>query len=153
MNRYTSPVDPAARKPSKFYHITDNVLSTSLSKIGKSSGGDFQGILMSPDWVTDERLDPTLATEDHPNGQWVPNSRLPGQIMPEELSKIAIDNKKLLTAGLVFIWVEKQHIARVIEAMEKISFFYVENLCWVQQRSDNSILRQDSVRERSLLYD
>ena len=102
------------------------------------------GILMSPEWVTDERLDPSLADEDHPNGKWVPNTREPGQITPEDLVRLNVDHKKAMPAGLVFIWVEKQHIARVIEAMEKVNFFYVENLCWVQQRSNNSIVGEDS---------
>lgn len=124
-------MDPSLRRTSEFYHKTVDVLKLSLTKIGAKSGGDFQGIYMSPNWVTDERLEPSLATKEHPNGQWVPNKRLPGQITPEDLSSLNIDHSKLVTAGMIFMWVEKQHIARVIYAMEKINFYYVENLCWV----------------------
>lgn len=33
--------------------------------------------------------------------------------------------------GLVFIWVEKEHICDIIKTFEAQDFFYVENVCYV----------------------
>lgn len=45
------------------------------------------------------------------------------------------DNFKISTQvmkdGLVFIWVEKEYISRLIKCFEAQDFFYVENLCYV----------------------
>ena len=57
------------------------MLTTSLDTVAKKSGGDFQGILMSPNWVTDERLDLSLANKQFPNGTYV---------KPTELRTIAL---------------------------------------------------------------
>ncbi len=57
------------------------------------------GILMNPDWVTDERLDPSLADAEHPNGKWVPNARRPGQITPEDLPRLAVQHPVDMSAG------------------------------------------------------
>lgn len=33
--------------------------------------------------------------------------------------------------GLVFIWVEKEIISKIIQVFENLGFFYVENVAWV----------------------
>lgn len=33
--------------------------------------------------------------------------------------------------GLVFIWVEKEYISKIIKCFEAQDFFYVENMCYV----------------------
>ena len=33
--------------------------------------------------------------------------------------------------GLVFIWVEKEYISKLIKCFEAQDFFYVENMCYV----------------------
>ena len=42
--------------------------------------------------------------------------------------KISTD---VMKDGLVFIWVEKEYISRLIKCFEAQNFFYVENMCYV----------------------
>lgn len=42
--------------------------------------------------------------------------------------KISTD---VMKDGLVFIWVEKEYISKLIKCFEAQDFFYVENMCYV----------------------
>lgn len=33
--------------------------------------------------------------------------------------------------GLLFIWVEKEYISKVIKFFEDLQFYYVENMCYI----------------------
>ena len=48
----------------------------------------------------------------------------------EDFKKISF-SKAFFDDGIVFIWVEKEIISKVIEIFEKMEMQYVENVCWV----------------------
>jgi N6-adenosine-specific RNA methylase IME4 len=49
-----------------------------------------------------------------------------------------------IRSGFVFVWVDKELIAEVLEVMEREGFKYVENLVWVRQDADNSFRLEQS---------
>ena len=48
----------------------------------------------------------------------------------KEFSEIHI-SKKVLSEGMLFVWVEKEYIMDVVLFFEEQNFYYVENMCWV----------------------
>ena len=43
-----------------------------------------------------------------------------------------------MPTGIVFIWVKKTQIGRVVKAMETHDLYYVENLCWLKESVSNA---------------
>jgi len=39
--------------------------------------------------------------------------------------------KSVMTDGILFIWVEKEYIMDVVDFLETLEFYYVENMCWI----------------------
>jgi N6-adenosine-specific RNA methylase IME4 len=60
-----------------------------------------------------------------------------GDVLVDQIATIPF--QKLAPYGFVFMWVEKENLSAVCDAMLKKSFVYVENLTWVQQRPNNTI--------------
>lgn len=57
------------------------------------------------------------------------------------VSKLAaLQLHRACPAGFVFIWVDKEHIAPVMDLMYKWRFVYVENLNWLLLGPDNQLL-------------
>lgn len=54
------------------------------------------------------------------------------------LAKLSLP-KKLIPTGFVFVWADKENIPKVINIFEDKSFFYVENLVWVQEHFEDTI--------------
>lgn len=48
----------------------------------------------------------------------------------EDFKKLTIPDS-VMKDGMIFIWVEKEHIAEIICHLETQNFFYVENVCYV----------------------
>ena len=46
--------------------------------------------------------------------------------------------KKLIATGFVFVWADKENIPMILDLFEEKSFFYVENLVWVQSHDDDT---------------
>ena len=42
--------------------------------------------------------------------------------------KIPVD---VMKDGLLFIWVEKEYISKLIKFFEELEFYYVENMCYI----------------------
>jgi N6-adenosine-specific RNA methylase IME4 len=80
----------------------------------------FQAILVDPPWNLSEEITS------------LQNNNL---ILPEELTYLHLD--KLIDTGLLFIWVEKELIHRVIKTLAKKKFIYIENLVWIKQTPAN----------------
>lgn len=38
---------------------------------------------------------------------------------------------KLMSDGILFVWVEKEYISEVFKFLEDQKFYYVENMVWV----------------------
>ena len=49
-----------------------------------------------------------------------------------------------MPTGIVFIWVKKEFIGRVIKALEVHDLYYVENLSWLKQSTDNKFVHGES---------
>lgn len=58
------------------------------------------------------------------------DKKRPGSVSFDEFSKLNF-SKSLMVDGLVFIWVDKELIAKVIKYFETQDMQYVENVCWV----------------------
>ena len=84
-----------------------------------SLGHDFTGIYMNPPW---KKFNQPLQ---------------PGQITAEDFAKLQLP-REVLDVGLIFIWVEKEVIHAVLDALEKWEYRYVENLVWVRENVDNT---------------
>ncbi len=69
------------------------------------------------------------------------DEKCPHAITPSDLRKLNITTK-LIETGFIFIWVEKQLIAEVLDVMLEWGFKYVENLIWVRENIDNTIRRE-----------
>ena len=39
--------------------------------------------------------------------------------------------KTMMQDGILFIWVEKEHIMDVVKFLEEQEFYYVENVCYI----------------------
>jgi len=48
--------------------------------------------------------------------------------------------------GLLFIWVEKEYISKIILCLEAQDFFYVENVCYVML-DQNKKTQVDATRD------
>ena len=48
----------------------------------------------------------------------------------EDFEKLIIPDK-VMKDGMLFIWVEKEYIMRIVRHLETQNFFYVENVCYV----------------------
>ena len=73
---------------------------------------DVQGIVINPPWLTS-----TQTTR--------------GNISFEDISKNLKIPTKVMKDGLLFIWVEKEFISRVVDLLEAQDFYYVENMCFI----------------------
>jgi len=120
--------------PSQEGYLEENILDLNLGSIFK--GREILAILMDPPWE--------LANSPKKNGQ----------ISPSQFAKLQLGN--YMTKGFVFIWVEKEVIAKVVKIMSQWGFLYVENLVWVKQSVNNQPMRQEykyfSKSKHSLLF-
>jgi len=96
------------------------MFSVDFSKLG-----EFICILMDPPWK--------LKNTPHQ----------PGFITPQQLGKLKID-EKLLPAGFIFCWVDKEIIPEAVKVMKKWGFIYVENFVWVRKHVNNRIATDPS---------
>ena len=94
--------------------LTLPILDTDLTTLGT----DFLAVHCNPPWAAP--LNPDA-----------------GDVTVEQVARIPF--QKLAPYGFVFMWVEKENLSAVCDAMLKKSFVYVENLTWVQQRPNNTI--------------
>ncbi len=94
--------------------------------------GPCEGIVLSPPW-REARLDQT----DNVNN-------LSYGIVPEDLLQLKLDDDQILKTGFVYIWTPKHLILRVLRALEKMGFHYVENAICVKQSVNNSYLCEPS---------
>ena len=67
----------------------------------------FQAIVMNPPW----------------NPESAKGERLPGHVLPEDLERLNLSTA-VLSAGFVFVWVEKHVLARVLAVLERMGFGY-----------------------------
>ena len=103
----------------------------------------FIGITMDPPWKVDVKDTITAVVDDEENESNVKNRNgipnLPhrnGSVVPEDLVNLKL-TEKLMPTGIVFIWVKKQQIGRVVKALETHNLYYVENLCWLKEKPSN----------------
>ena len=104
---------------------------------------NFIGITMDPPWKIDvKHTIPAVADEQENDRNVKSRNGVPdishrnGTIVPEDLKKLNL-TKKLMPTGIVFIWVKKTQIGRVVKAMETHDLYYVENLCWLKESVSN----------------
>jgi N6-adenosine-specific RNA methylase IME4 len=67
-------------------------------------------------------------------------SRSEDLLEPKQLLKLKLD--VLIPIGFIFLWTEKEMIAAAIKTLEKIGFYYVENLCWVKLSVNNKFVER-----------
>ena len=74
----------------------------------------------------------------HANPPWaIDDSPDKGSITVEMVAKIPFH--KLAPYGFVFMWVEKENLSAVCDAMMDQNFVYVENMTWVQMTPNNTV--------------
>lgn len=50
---------------------------------------------------------------------------------------------KIVKAGFLFIWLEKEWLQRIVSIVAKWGFKYVENFCWIKKNINNQINRDE----------
>lgn len=60
------------------------------------------------------------------------------RINMQQLYELRVD--EIVKAGLLLIWTEKRHIAGCIGVAGRWGFTYVENVVWVKQQADHTVL-------------
>jgi len=84
----------------------------------------FQGILIDPPWLFDG-----MDQKDHPD-----------RVLPEEFENLSFLQE--MEAGFLFMWIEKEFVARTVKVLMNFNFLYVENLVWVKQAPNNQLETQ-----------
>jgi len=51
---------------------------------------------------------------------------------------------KLVNAGFIFIWLEKEFVPQIFKLMSQWDFRYVENICWLKKTVDNKLYKENS---------
>lgn len=115
---YEPPADIEAAKlalPDCTQHVMDIVKNCeTLTDLGT----DFLAVHANPPWAIDDSPDA-------------------GQVTVDAIRKIPFH--KLAPYGFVFMWVEKENLSAVCDAMMDQRFIYVENMTWVQMMPNNTI--------------
>ncbi|RKP05047.1 hypothetical protein THASP1DRAFT_20297, partial [Thamnocephalis sphaerospora] len=102
-------------------HFTlDNMIECAPSLVGDQ----YQAIYMDP---------PLLLPGEAPTA---------GKLSMEEFATLQVP--RLIRCGFLFIWAEKQLLARVVQVAMNWGFKYVENFCWIKKTPDNRIVQQSS---------
>lgn len=91
--------------------------------------GPFYAILM----------DPPLATSM--SKQSVPK----GYIVLDDLWQWVKLSSRLIPKGFLFIWIEKEYIAKFVLMAKKWKFHYVENLVWIKRNVNNKFHRESYI--------
>mmetsp|Transcript_21417 Transcript_21417/g.46697 ORF Transcript_21417/g.46697 Transcript_21417/m.46697 type:complete len:553 (-) Transcript_21417:507-2165(-) len=115
--------------------VVDNVFDVDLVTVAEAHA-PFEGIVLSPPWKSGRNL---KADETEVN----PNNRENG-IEPEDLVKLGLKSRALLKSGFVYVWTPKHLILRVLRALEKMDFHYVENAVFVKQHVHNAFVCEPS---------
>ncbi|KAG0166308.1 hypothetical protein DFQ30_007343 [Apophysomyces sp. BC1015] len=100
-------------------HEVQNISSTDLKQFGTS----FSAVYMDP---------PLLLPGEEPS---------PGKIDIDELAKLNVP--EIVSAGFLFIWLEKEWLQRIVRIASKWGFKYVENFCWIKKNINNQIHRSE----------
>ena len=132
--RAASKVDPIQPDPElkKHYYKVPEIIELDLETLlptPEDPDFNFIGITMNPSWRPD-----SVAPDD-------PVAK--GTIVPEDLKRLNL-SRKVLPTGIVFVWVKKTQIGRVISALETHDLYYVENLCWVKEQTSNTFVESQS---------
>jgi len=106
--------------PSTFVYIETNDIKSELDSITDS----FDAIVMDPPWFLDSNCSDTSCD----------------LITPEQLATWNITDG-LITHGFLFVWTEKELISKVVIMAEKWKFSYVENVVWVKQNVNNTVVK------------
>ena len=66
---------------------------------------------------------------------------------PSDLSYLELErlqlSRRVVPAGFVFVWADKESIPAVLSIFEKKGFFYVENLVWVRSHDEDTVPLDD----------
>ncbi|KAI8642199.1 MT-A70-domain-containing protein [Parasitella parasitica] len=107
--------------PTEFrYYEIDHLVSQDLAQYGSQ----FQGIYMDPPL--------RMAGE----------TSMRGKVDIEDFAKMNIP--KIIEAGFLFIWLEKEWEHKVIGIARDWGFKYVENYCWIKKNINNTIYKDAS---------
>ncbi|KAG2195237.1 hypothetical protein INT47_007966 [Mucor saturninus] len=105
--------------PGSKYLEVENLLHTDLTQYGQ----DFSAVYMDP---------PLLLPNEEP---------CHGKITIDQFAKLNVS--KIVKAGFLFIWVEKEWLPRIVRIASKWGFKYVENFCWIKKHVNNEISRTE----------
>ncbi|PRP84414.1 methyltransferase MT-A70, putative (ISS) [Planoprotostelium fungivorum] len=114
-------VDPSLVKEemANTKHMQTDILKFDFKSLKNNS---FIGVLIDPPWQ-------------------VPGREGPGYVTCQQLEKLNIGS--VIKHGYIFLWVEKEILPQAVRWMEKKDFVYVENLVWVMQEPNNSIVCEE----------
>ncbi|KAL9650780.1 hypothetical protein ABK040_001830 [Willaertia magna] len=62
----------------------------------------------------------------------------------KDLKKLPLNEDWFLTRGYCFIWIEKEYTVQVIKIMKEFEFEYVDSLCWIKERLDQSFSKEEN---------
>jgi len=93
----------------------------------------FEGIVLSPPW-----RNARMPLQDDVESKST-NNDLEHGIEPEDLAQLNLERPGMVRSGFLYIWTPKHLILRVLRALEKMNFHYVENAVYVKQHVRNEL--------------
>lgn len=69
-------------------------------------------------------------SSDEEKAKFRARARAEAGLSIEEFMKLEIPNS-VMKDGMIFIWVEKEYMYNIVQHLEKMNFFYVENVCYI----------------------
>lgn len=89
-------------------------------------------LLQNPDAKPEKSKDKNKSDSDSEDEEYQKRLEKSNQngVTIEDFKKLTIPDT-VMKDGMIFIWVEKEHIAEIICHLETQNFFYVENVCYV----------------------
>ncbi len=90
---------------------------------------DYLAVLVNPGWEASGGVQPPIKQQSRDADDAHIVSKLS-----------ALQLHRACPSGFVFIWVDKQHIAPVMDLMYRWKFVYVENLNWLYLGANNELL-------------
>jgi hypothetical protein len=163
-------VDPNIIPVSSYVSSHENVLKAMntpsiinpLVGIENSSSGKamlnqkhkYLAVMMSPPWKASEHKRSIFASPPRKKKNNLSSSssllnnseeeKVSNRVLPSDLVNLPFNNPEWESLVFAFVWVRKDLISQVVDAMSELSFYYVENLCWVKQEVNNTFSNQPS---------
>ena len=123
--------------------------------VGLESGSEhkYLAVMMTPPWKANKNsvlgLGNSISTSNaststSTSDDSASDAQQEKRYEPTDLIKLPFNKPEWKSLVFAFVWVRKDLISKVIDAMGELNFYYVENLCWIKQKVNNTFYTQPS---------